>query len=425
MNDYPRQFSRRATWAGGESLASILMAKTLAHPELVSLAAAFIDDETLPIEAVRLALEEICTDGERARAALQYGTTMGHPPLRQMLLERMLDADKQTAAQTGLSLDQVIITAGSNDALYLLADTILDPGDIVLCGAPSYFVFLGTLANLGVRAVGIDMDGDGMVPESVEERLDYFERRGELERVKAIYVISYFDNPTGATLAAERRRRLVEIAKRRSRRVKIRIMEDTAYRELRYHGEDVPSIRSFDEEGNTVAAAGSFSKSFSPGIRVGWSILPRDLAAPFAAQKANIDFGSPNFSQHIMTAVLQKGLFDAHLQTIRRRYGEKLAAMLAAIESSLGSIAGVSWHRPAGGLYVWLSLPQQIDTGHVRRLFEQAAAEGVLYVPGGDCYPSEYSHAPRHTIRLSFGVPPCEEIRRGVAALGRAIKKVL
>ncbi len=423
-NDEIGHLSRRACWAGGQSLATVLMAKALAQPELVSLAAAFIDDETLPVEPTRKALESIWSNPQRAKEALQYGTTIGYPPLRKLLLERMLRADGQTAEQTGLSPERVIVTAGSNAALHLLSDTIINPGDIVLCGAPSYFVFMGTLANLGARAVGVDMDEYGMVPESVEQHLDYFEQNDELDRVKAIYVISYYDNPTGVTLSAERRRRLVEIAKRRSQRIKIRIIEDTAYRELRYWGEDIPSVRSFDEEGDTVVTAGSFSKSFSAGIRVGWAVLPRDLVGPVLTQKGNIDFGSPNFSQHLMCAVMEEGLLDSHLQTIRAQYAKKLEAMVEAVEEYLGPIDGVHWIRPGGGLYLWLSVPDGLDTSHGGRLFERAVAEGVLYVPGDHCHPSEYKNIPTNTLRLSFGVPPCDEIRRGIAALGRALKQV-
>ncbi|MBN2291104.1 MAG: PLP-dependent aminotransferase family protein [Pirellulales bacterium] len=423
-NDAVGHLSRRACWAGGQSLATMLMAKSLAQPELVSLAAAFIDGETLPVEPTRSALDVIWSNPQKAKAALQYGTTIGYLPLRRILLERMLQSDGQTSRQTGLSVDQVIITAGSNSALHLLGDTILNPGDIVLCGAPTYFVLLGTLANLGARAVGVDMDEEGMVPESVEQCLDYFEQNSELDRVKAIYVTSYFDNPTGVTLSADRRRRLVEIAKRRSKQTKIRIIEDTAYRELRYWGDDIPSMRSFDKEGDTVAIAGSFSKSFSPGIRVGWIVLPRDLVGPVLTQKGNIDFGSPNFSQHLMCSVLEEGLFDKHLETIRAQYAKKLDAMVEAVEESLDPIGGVRWIRPDGGLYLWLSVPGHLDASHGGRLFDRAVEEGVLYVPGDHCYPAEYRNIPKNTLRLSFGVPPCEEIRCGIAALGRALKQV-
>jgi len=401
------------------------MAKALAHPNLVSLAAGFTDQETLPVGPTQKALEILWSDPARALAALQYGTTIGYGPLREILLQRMLQADGRTAAELNVSTDHVVVTPGSNVLLFLVADTIFDPDDIVLCGAPSYFVFLGMLANLGVHAVGVETDGEGLIPEAVEEELARRAERDTLDRVKAVYVASYYDNPTSVTLSAERRAALVELARRYSRTHPIRIIEDTAYRELRYWGEDVPSMRSFDPEGRTVIVAGSFSKSFSPGVRVGWGILPPDLLGPVLSQKGNIDFGSPNFTQYLMYTVLSESLFEDHVEHIRASYREKIGAMFEAADRFLAPIGGISWVRPTGGLYVWLRLPEAIDTGLDGPLFDRAVDEGVLYVPGIYCYPSQSRVLPRNMIRLSFGVPSCQEIRCGVEALGRAIRQVV
>lgn len=417
--------SRRAAWAGGEPIASVLMARTLAQPELISLAAGFVDHQSLPVGPAREALEALLASPEEARAALQYGTTMGHAPLREAVLARMLNADGATAAELNLSVDQVVLTAGSNQLLHLLVDTLADPGDIVLCGAPSYFVFLGTLGNLGVRALGVETDADGLVPEAVEAELRRLRGTGELGRVKAIYVTSYYDNPTGATVPASRRAALVEIARRWSAGARIHVIEDAAYRELRYYGEDVPSLRSFDPEGETVAVAGTFSKSFSPGVRVGWGVLPRGLVGPLVSQKGNVDFGSPNFNQHLMAAVLRMGLFDAHLQTLRASYRAKIDAILDAADRFLAPVGGIEWMRPEGGLYVWVRLPEHVDSGLRGPLFDRAVEEGVLYVPGECCYPAEGRPAARNMLRLSFGALSCARIRQGMEALARAIRRVI
>ncbi len=419
-----RGLSRRAMWAGGEPIASVLMAKTLAHPELISLAAGFVDQETLPVGPVTEALGSLMPSADLARAALQYGTTIGLPALREAILARLLQSDGATAAELNLSLGQVVVTAGSNQLLHLLVDTLADPDDLVLCGAPSYFVFLGTLANLGVRAAGVATDKDGLIPEAVEEELARRRAAGELQRVKAIYVTSYFDNPTGATVPTARRAELVEIAQRWSTAGKIYLVEDAAYRDLRYYGEDLRSVRSFDEKGDTVVLTGTFSKSFSPGIRVGYGALPPALVEPVLSQKGNIDFGSPNFNQHLMAAVLRRGLFDAHLEVLRAAYGAKIDVMLAAAEEYLAPL-GVSWIQPRGGLYVWVRLPEPIDTGLSGPLFDVAAEEGVLYVPGEYCYPAEGRPAARNMLRLSFGVPSCERIRQGMEALARAIRRAV
>jgi 2-aminoadipate transaminase len=417
--------SRRAHWAGGEPIANLLMAKTLAHPELVSLAAGFVDHQTLPVEPTRQALDAIWADSQQARAALQYGTTVGYPPLREAVLERMLKADRRSRREMHVSVDQVVITAGSNQLLFLVSETLLDPGDMVICGAPSYFVYLGTLSSLGARAVGVETDQDGLIPEAVEHELTRREAAGQLRRVKAIYVTTYYDNPSGVTLSVERRAALVEIARRWSRHGKIHVIEDAAYRELRYYGEDTASLRAFDPDGQTVVHAGTFSKSFSPGIRVGWGILPPKLLEPVLAQKGNLDFGSPNLNQHLMASVLRLGLFDPHLQRLRHSYREKIDAILGAADELLDPIEGIEWVRPTGGLYVWLRLPEAIDTGLSGPLFDRAVQEGVLYVPGEYCYPKDGLPPKKNRIRLSFGIQSCPSIRRGIEALSRAIRQVL
>jgi len=416
--------SRRAHWAGGEPIANLLMAHALAQPELVSLAAGFVDYDTLPVEPTRQAFDAIWSDPRAARAALQYGTTLGHPPLREAIVDRMAQADNQTAQEINLSPDRVVVTAGSNQFLFLLADTILDPGDMVLCGAPSYFVFLGSLGSIGALAAGVEIDEHGLIPEALEDELARIEAAGELGRVKAIYVTTYCDNPSGVTMPAARRAALVEIAQRWSRHNKIYVIEDAAYRELRYYGDDVASMRSFDAAGDTVIHAGTFSKSYAPGVRVGWGILPPALLTPVLARKGHVDFGSPNFNQVLMATVLREDLFEPHLRQLRDGYRRKLDAMLDATDEFLDPI-GVEWVRPGGGLYVWLRLPEGIDTGMSAPLFDRAVREGVLYVPGEFCYASRGLGVKKNMIRLSFGMQSCESIRQGIEALARAIGGVL
>jgi 2-aminoadipate transaminase len=418
-------FSRRAHWAGGEPIANLLMARALDQPHLISLAVGFVDHETLPVEPTRQVTESLWSDATLARAALQYGTTIGYAPLRQAVLDRMLRADGCGDAEQNVSIDNVVITAGSNQLLFLLGDVLCNPGDIVICAAPSYYVFLGTLANLGVQAVGVMADQHGIDPEAVEEELARRHAAGELERVKAIYVTTYYDNPSSVTVAVERRAALVEMAQRWSRGHRIYLIEDAAYRALRYEGDDTPSLRAFDPAGDTVIHAGSFSKSYSPGIRVGWGVLPSALLGPVLAEKGNLDFGSPHFNQVLMATVLESGLFDEHVERLRASYRVKIKAMLRAADEFLGPIGGIEWVRPRGGLYVWLRLPEGVDTGLTGPLFDRAVAEGVLYVPGEYCYPAEARTRPRNMLRLSFGVDSPQRLRLGVQALARAIRQVI
>ncbi|MBI3839617.1 MAG: PLP-dependent aminotransferase family protein [Planctomycetia bacterium] len=412
--------SRRAQFSGPQPIGE-LMRLALARPDLISLAAGFVDQESLPVSETRRAIDTLLADPDRARLALQYGTNAGYLALRETVLARFLAADGQQASPPP-SVEQVILTAGSNQLLHLLGEVLLDPGDLVLCAAPSYFVFLGMLQSLAARSVGVAIDEQGMIPAALEEELARRQKAGELGRVKAIYLTSYFDNPSTVTLSLERRAQIIEIANRWSRESKIYVIDDAAYRELRYAGDDLPSLRSFDRAGDTVVVAETFSKSFSPGIRVGWGILPPALVAPISSLKANIDFGSPHLNQRLMAAVLEQGLFEPHVAELRANYRAKLAAMLRAMDDFLAGIPGVCWHTPQGGLYVWLQLPEGMDAGPAGTLMHHALAEGVLYVPGEYCYPAEGEPLRVDRIRLSFGVESAQNIRRGIEALARAIR---
>lgn len=412
--------SDRARWAVGQPI-SELMSRALENPDLISLAAGFVDNETLPDEPVRQVMAELFAEPAAARSALQYGTTAGNPTLRQMLLDEIARSDQPARLP---ALDQLVVTAGSNQLLNLVSESLLNPGDIVLCASPTYFVYMGALAGLGARAWGVASDDQGMIPEALIESLERIQAVGELDRVKAIYVVPYFDNPGGITMPLERRAAVVEIAKRWSLRNKLHVISDEAYRQLRYSGEDVPSTLACDEEGDTVIVAGTFSKSFSPGIRVGWGVLPRHLVVPALDQKGNVDFGSPNFNQQLMAKILAQGLFAPHVENLRTAYRRKLTAMLEAADEFLGPLEGTEWFRPSGGLYVWLRLPQGLDAGLDSRLFAAAMRQGVLYVPGEYCYPAEGAETRRNTLRLSFGVQSCAKIREGVEMLSQAIAEV-
>ena len=394
------RLSQRAAWAEGQPI-SELMSRALAEPDLISLAAGFVDQQTLPVEPTRAAMESLLASEDAARAALQYGTTPGSLALREALLARFLSSD---ACCHDLSTDQLVVTAGSNQLLHLVSESILDPGDIVLCSAPTYFVYLGTLSNLGAQSLGVLIDQYGMVPEALEATLQRLRDVGQLKRVKAIYLVPYFDNPCGITMPLERRARIVEIAKRWSHEHPIHVIADEAYRDLHYEGLNVPSTLTVDDEGDTVIVTGTFSKSFSPGIRVGWGMLPRHLVGPVCSQKGNIDFGSPNFSQHLMAHVMEQGLLEPHLSRIRDGYRTKLRAMLSALDEHFAGIDGVKWLRPNGGLYVWMQLPEEIPASPNGPLFETAIQEGVLYVPGAYCYPTSGEPVRHNTLRLSFGV---------------------
>lgn len=420
----PSAFSQRAARSQGQPI-SELMHAALARPELISLAAGFVDNPSLPVEPTRQALEFLLSKPNQAQSALQYGTNAGYLPLRDRVLADQQRSDGHPAAMRDVTVDQVVITAGSNELLHLLVDTLCDPGDIILCPAPCYFVFLGIAANLGVRTIGVATDDDGLAPEALDEQLAELDAAGELPRVKAVYITPYFDNPSSVTLSEPRRAPIVELVKRWSARQQIYILEDCAYRELRYEGADIPSLRAYDDDGQTVVVTHTFSKSYSPGIRVGYGILPTSLVTPLLAQKGNINFGSSNFCQHLISTVLELDLLAPHVAQLRAVYTHKRDAMLAALDRHLAGVPGCRWQRPRGGLYVWLELPPHIDTDLHGDLCQQAMQQGVLYVPGKYCYPTA-GHAPANNrIRLSFGVQPPDRIEQGIAALAAAVRAQL
>lgn len=420
--------SQRVRLAGGQPIGD-LMQQALARPELISLAAGFVDQQTLPVDLTRAALDALLANGAAARAALQYGATAGHPPLREAVLARLIEADRAATPSrvhaTPPTVEQAMVTAGSNQFLQLISEILVDPGDIVLTTAPTYFVYLGLLKNLGARAIGVDSDDRGMIPEALDEQFRRLHAAGELGRVRALYLVDYFDNPRGVSLAADRRPAVLEIVRRWSARQRIFILEDAAYRELRYDGADLPSLRSYDDEGDTVIVADTFSKSYSPGIRVGWGILPLDLVRPFTDLKDNVDFGAPNFVQHLMATMLRQGGLPAHVQKLRDRYRRKRDVALTALAQRCRGLPGVSWETPAGGLYVWLTTPPRVSAGPGGKLIDAALRHNVLYVPGEYCFPARGAAVQKNTLRLCFGVLPEDRLAAGVAALGDAIESCL
>ena len=425
------RLSARALRAA-EAPISALMRQALEQPGLISLAAGFVDPTSLPVEATQSAALSLLSHPELAREALQYGATAGNTRLRRQLLERVQRADAADARAPRASLthppdeEQVVLTAGSNQILGLLADALLDPGDFVLCDAPTYFVFTGLIESVGAQCIGVASDEHGMLMPALEAELARHAAAGTLERVKAIYVMSYFDNPRGVSLAAERRAQLVALAEGFSRTHRIYVIEDAAYRELRFSGSDEASVRAYDVAGETVIYAGTFSKSFAPGVRVGFGILPRSLAPSVLSLKGNLDFGSPHLNQCLVGRALELGLLEPHAELLRKLYARKAASMLASLDKHVAPLGGCRYQRPNGGLYVWLNLPAHVDTSSRSRLFLRARELGVLYVPGEYCYPrAQGADRPSSGMRLSFGVQSDERIAEGIEKLARAIAEAL
>ncbi|MGQ0634521.1 MAG: aminotransferase-like domain-containing protein [Planctomycetaceae bacterium] len=427
--EWPRKaaipLSLRWQWGSRQPI-SFLMEQAVQNPDVIAFSAGLVDQTSLPASPVKDAAAALFADEPRLRQALQYGTTPGAERLRQRLLEHLTELEKTSVADLGIDAGQVLLTTGSQQLLSLVGEVLVDPGDIVFVAAPTYFVFLGTLNGLGARVQTVATDDEGMRLDLLEAELARLERAGELSKVKLIYVVSYYDNPTGRSLSLERRSALVGLAQRWSKQRRILVLEDAAYRELRYDGDLLPSVWGCDGARDTVILAQTFSKSFSPGLRVGYGVVPRDLVAPLCDRKGNEDFGSANFNQHLLASVLERGLYGPHVTNLCQTYRAKRDCMLEAAQRHMRDLGGVEWVHPHGGLYVWMTVPAGLDTGFDGPLFRQATREeGVMYVPGDVCYGGPAELRPRNQMRLSFGTESHERIDEGLRRLATAVRACL
>jgi 2-aminoadipate transaminase len=417
--------SQRSRWAADQAI-SFLMQQGVENPGCISLAAGLVDEDSLPAEPVRDAVVSLMADNASARSALQYGTTQGRADLRSCLIDYMAAQESIPRESLGYDASRVVVTTGSQQLLSLLCETLLDAGDICIVGAPTYFVFLGCLAGVGAEPISVPLDEDGMQPDLLEQALGRLNELGRLPKVKMIYVVSEFDNPSGVSVSLERRKAIVEIAKRWSIHNRVLILEDSAYRDLRFEGEPLPSLLALDDTKEQVLYTQTFSKTLSPGLRVGFGVLPKDVLKPVLDRKGNEDFGSANFTQAVVARMLKTGSFQNHVQHVRASYTRKRDAMVAAAEKDFRSIPGVSWFRPIGGLYVWMSLPGHVETGFQSPLFQTAVKNhGVMYVPGELCFAPTKGGRPKNHMRLSYGVQTPEGITDGMHRLSKAVAEVL
>jgi 2-aminoadipate transaminase len=405
-----------------------LMQQALEIPGVISLAAGFVDQRSLPVEATARAIAGLFEDREEGCRALQYGTTQGDAGLRRRLIEHLERNERVPAGTFADVAARTVVTEGSQQLLALVAEALVDPGDIVLVEAPTYFVFLGVLESRGARVVRVATDRGGMRLDVLERTLEDLESRGLLGRVKLIYAVTEHANPTGISMTEDRRRPLVELARRWSERGRHRIfvLEDAAYRGLTFADAEPPSVWRHDREGDTVILARTFSKTFSPGFKTGYGILPESLLGPVLRLKGNQDFGSGHFCQQVLERLLADGTYERHVAALVALYRRKRDVMLAALAEHLAPFEGlVSWTRPVGGLFVWLTVPEALDTGSDGPLFSRALAEGVLYIPGAYAFADAPTPPPRHHARLCFGVPGADDLVEGTRRLAAALAACL
>ncbi|WP_435018990.1 PLP-dependent aminotransferase family protein [Tundrisphaera sp. TA3] len=403
-----------------------MMQTALANPGLISLAAGFVDHQSLPVEAAARVADGLFADPDSGRKALQYGTTQGDPGLRHEIVAHLERGEGVEPGAFAAIAPRVVVTNGSQQLLYLVTEMLIDPGDIVLVESPTYFVFLGVLQTRGARVIGVGIDEGGMKLDALEATLAAIEAEGQLHRVKFIYTVCEHANPSGISLAEDRRGPMVDVVRRWSRHAPIYILEDAAYRGLNYEGAEPKSIWRHDPEGETVIYARTFSKTFSPGMKLGYGVLPAPLVAPLLDLKGNHDFGTSNVNQQVMRRILADGSYDRHLAGLIAMYREKRDIFLAAMDEHFALLEGeVTWTRPKGGLFVWLTAPEGVDLSMKGPVMHRCVEQGVLYIPGAFAFPDEPVPAATNHARLCFGVPSEADLVEGVRRLAASLSGCL
>jgi 2-aminoadipate transaminase len=483
---------------------SWLMHAALSRPKLISLAAGFTDNASLPVAEARAVLNQVLRSPKTGQPALQYCSTAGDPALRKLTAEYLRKLDFQAAisssfsssslvlepkSRTSLRADasarrtrtkdedektyspeRLLITSGSQQLLYMTTEALCDEGDIVLVEDPTYFVYLGILQSRGLRARGVRLERDGLDLAHLEGVLQSLKHTGELRRVKMFYLVSYFQNPTGVTTSFDKKVEALKLLKRFERAAghPIYLLEDAAYRELRFHKDNQaqssistssprPSgeragARGFDLENHEaphpapllvwrgegevksalavpsaaerVIYAGTFTKPFATGARVGYGVLPEPVFSAVKHIKGNHDFGTANLLQQLFVRALASGIYERQVARLQKRYAHKARVMKRAIQKHFPP--AVEWWEPEGGLYFWVRLPHNVPMGVKSKVFQTALKNDVLYVPGEICYADDPARRkPNHEMRISFGNASEKDIREGIKRLGKVLRKFI
>jgi len=392
------KFARRTERMADKSMLSVMQLSD--EKDIISFAGGFPSPETYPVEDIKKSFYAVLE--EQADEALSYSSTSGYAPLRAQIARRM-------RRNYGLeySAEEIIVTSGSQQALDMSGLLFIDPGDVILFETPSYLGGLNALKAYEAETVAVSTDRDGIVIADLKEKLEQYG-----DRVKLIYVIPDYQNPTGRSWAPERRRAFMDLVSRYD----VAVLEDAAYSEIAFDGEVLPPLASFDRKGQVIYC-GTFSKTFCPGLRIGWIAARQNMIEPYLMVKNNVDLSSCAITQLQLVHYLTHNDLDAHIEEIRTLYRARRDLMLSCIKREFP--ADVKVERPQGGLFIWATMPEGKSA---RVLLERAVAQKVAFVPGG----SFYAENPKeNTMRLNFSNMQEEEIREGIARLGRLLKDYL
>ena len=391
------QFAKRVDNMKGSEIREAI--KLTLKPGMISFAGGLPAPEMFPVQEMKDAANHVLD--EAGAVAMQYATTEGFDPLREKIAVRM---KAKYAIDT--VPQQILITNGSQQGLDFSAKLFLDEGDVVLFESPSYMGAFNAFKAYQPKFMGVPTDEDGMIPSELEKILE------TTERVKMIYAIPDFQNPTGRTWSLERRKAFMEIINKYD----IPVIEDNPYGELRYEGESIPSLKSMDEKG-LVIFLGSFSKILAPGYRIGWICAAPDILQRYILVKQGADLQPSTVSQMEISRFMELYDLDAHVEKIRKLYGARRRLMLDTMKQEFP--AEVTFTYPKGGLFTWVELPEHMDA---REVLKECVERNVAYIPGGAFYP-QGGH--ENTCRLNFSNMSEDKIVEGIKRMGEVLREIM
>lgn len=390
------KFAKRMAGMQASAVREIL--KVTQRPEVISFAGGLPAPELFPVEEIGKVCQEVCA--AEGRKVLQYATTEGRPTLRSKIADRM-----NRKYKSHLKAENILITTGSQQNLDMAGKIFFDEGDVVLMESPTYLAAINAFKAYQPVFKEVPTDEKGMIPEELDKIL------AETPRAKLIYVIPDFQNPTGICWSLERRQKFMEIVNRYN----IPVLEDNPYGELRYEGETLPSLQSMDTK-DLVMAMGTFSKTFCPGLRIGWLAAPTTLMKEFVKVKQSADLHTSAFDQAIIDRYMDEYSLDDHVAEINKLYKHRRDLLLKTMEETFTD--GTTWTHPEGGLFLWLTFPEGVSA---RKVFDKCIEKNVAGVLGEFFYPNIKND--RH-MRINYSNMPDDRIVEGVKRMAEALKEI-
>lgn len=391
------KFSKRVPADGTDAVGAILQAA--ADPQIISFAGGLPAPELFPVEAMKAAVDKVFTT--HGQEAMQYGAAKGVTALRELIQKHVKEKEDVDAV-----LDNVLVTTGSEQVLDLVGKAFINPGDTVLVEQPTYLCALDVFKTYGANFAGVEMDEQGMKMDALEEALKSH------PNTKLIYTVPNFQNPTGRTMAADRRKKLAELAAKYD----VYVLEDNPYGEIRFAGQHVPAVKSFDKTGH-VFYMSTFSKTLAPGFRLGWVVADKTVVDKLTVLKQSADLHTDNLVQYVVAQFFADNDVDAHVKEISDLYGKRKQLMVDGIKKYFP--AGVKYTDPEGGMFLWVEVPGVDDTV---ALFKECLKHNVAFVPGDPFFASK---AQPGTFRLNYSNAQEDKIKAGMKQLGAALQEAV